>query len=452
MDKISSADQNATSTLPSHPFATSIRRVWDKNILAFVMIVLAATIIYARDTRYFSQPRFWAEEGSLHFAYSFTHSWWKSLIEPQVGYLNFWPNLATWIAAQFPLETAPLITTLMSFFVQLVPVALILFSNSPFWNGWIRKIAGIAILFFTPLTSEGWLNSINSYTYFGIITFLILLEEIPFGAIRSWVYRVLLLLGGLSGTLSCFLIPLFFFRALEEKKKERLVQLLILSACAVVQILLIFSYQATESFGQRLHLIGLTTFGVTMWTQGFALFIFGFNQVHEWARTLFSLATQDLASFQMWGRLLLVAGTALLFLLSTNLPRKLRWIFLSSYLILMLLPMMFSVIKDKYALIDTGLHQRIFLAPNVILGWMMLKGIQFSKERSWRASFSNLVSILSILIIGASLFWGFQTYRERWSVAEYWPDWKTEVATWRTNPEYPLRIQPEGWVIRLPKH
>jgi hypothetical protein len=247
------------------------------------------------------------------------------------------------------------------------------------------------------------------------------------------------------------LIPFFLFRAVYEKNKERFWQTAILSFCALIQIALIFSFRSSGSFEQRFHFIGLSTFGVTMWTQGIALFAFGYAQAHEWGRTLFVLATQNIASFQMWGRLLLATGVVLLFLLSSNLSRIKRLLFLGSYLILMLLPMMFSVIQDKYALIDTGFHQRMFLAPNIVLGWMLLAGVRFQKGKGWRAVFSNLVSAFCAAIIGASLFWGIQTYRERWFWIEYWPDWKAEVSAWRANPGVPLQIQPEGWTVQLKK-
>jgi len=418
-----------------------------KKTMVLFIALLAIFAIYFRNTRYFTEPRFWAEEGTLHFAYSFNNAWYQALFQPQVGYLNFWPNLATLLATLPPLPAAPLITTFMALIVQIVPVLIILWSNSPLWESWYRKLLGIAILLFVPLTNEGWLNTINSYTYFAVITFLILLDQPPQSPVRRWLYRILLFLGGLSGTLSCFLIPLFIFKAYDEKNKERLIQTLLLIACAFIQVFLIVSYKSTANFGQRFHLIGMATFGITMWTQGIGFFVLGLHQADEWARTLFAMATHNLGSFQMWGRILLICGLTLLLLLSSNLPLKLRVLFLSGYGVLMLLPMMFSVIQDKYALIDTGLHQRIFFAPNILLGWMLLFGIRFSKIKL--ISFANLTSLFCALVLGAALFWGIKNYPEIWFVSEYWPDWKTEVATWENNPNYALRIQPEGWVVQL---
>lgn len=426
-----------------------ITRIRPGRGLACIGVIVTTILIVLREPRYFYQPRFWAEEGSLHFAYSYSHNWWAALFQPQVGYLNFWPNLATLLAVLPPLEFAPYVTTFMALLIQLVPVVFILSSKSPIWSSWIRKLVALAIFLFSALTGEVWLNTINSYSFMAIVTFLILLEETPADRIRRWIYRFLLVVGGLTGTVSCFLIPLFGLRALVEKEKERWFQVLFLSACTLVQIILIFRYRSNESFGDRFHLIGLTTLGVTIWTQSLALFAFGFQQADEWARVLFSMASQDLGSFQMWGRILLLSAGILFLLFSSNLSILQRVLFIGGYVILLVLPMMFSVIKDKYALIDTGLHQRIFLAPNILLGWMLLFGIRFRNEKGWRVPLANLISLLCALMVAASLFWGMQSYREPWFVAEYWPDWKAETEIWEADPTYALKIQPEGWVINL---
>jgi len=112
-----------------------------KNFIKTIINILCAILlIVIRDVRYFTNPRFWAEEGTLHFAYSYNHPWYQALIHPQVGYLNFYPNLATVLATLVPLEFAPLVTTLAALLVQLIPIVIILLSSSMLWKGWLRKI------------------------------------------------------------------------------------------------------------------------------------------------------------------------------------------------------------------------------------------------------------------------------------------------------------------------
>jgi hypothetical protein len=373
-----------------------------------------------------------------------------SLFHPQIGYLNFWPNLATLLATIPPLEFAPLITTLMALLVQLIPISLILWSKAPFWNSWIRKLIGISIFIFVPLSYEVWLNTINSHNYFAIITFLILLEESQATQVRRWIYRTLLLIGGLTGTISCFLIPLFLFQVIKEKNKERLLQFCILLTCAMIQVYFIFGYTGKGEFSQRFNLVALATIGSTLWTQSIGLFIFGFTRMSDWARTLLALVTNNFQVFRIWGSSLLIIGILLFFLLSANIQLKTRILFISGYMILMVLTMMFSIEPDKISMVYPGNDQRIFFAPNVLLGWMLLYGICFHNRTL--ISRTNLVSSVCSLILILALFWGVKSYSPKEFIGDYWPDWKSEVQLWKSNTDYPLRILPYKWIIQLQPH
>ena len=427
----------------------SIKRHLADHLPALLIFVSVLIIIILRSTRYFTEPRFWAEEGTLHFAYSYHHSWLQSLFNPQIGYLNFWPNLATRIAVEVPLERAPLVTTLMAMLVQLAPVALILWSTSPLFGNWYRKLAAVLVVIFSPITGEVWLNSVNSYTFFGVITFLILLEDAPERFARRWVYRLLLLTAGLTGTLACFLSPFFIFRAFFERKIERIWQTLILAVCSVLQVILIFSYHDQGNISGRFQPVGPAGYGTTIWTQTIALFAFGIDTVSHWTEQIFSLIYHNVNAFQFLGGLLLAGAMVLFLFLSTNIDWKTRLLFLGSYVTLTYVPMVFSAIHDKYILLQTGNHSRIFLAPNIIFGLMLLIGIQFVNEKGWKAALRNIASLGCLLLISASLFWGVYFYRSKGFETNYWPDWQAEVQTWKANPQHPLKIQPEGWTLTL---
>lgn len=442
------------------------RRTWFLRSAALLILV---SVFILRDPRYFLTPRLWAEEGTLHLSFAYTHSGLMSLLQPQQGYLNFWPNLATFTAARLPLATAPLVTTLFALLVQILPVILILWSQSPLWETWKYKLWGIAIYLFVPLSSEGWLNTINSYTFFAVIAFLIILEPATCTPVRRWWYRSLLFLSGLSGALSAFLLPLFAGAAFFEKpgknneqrtlvpfwKQERWVQTFFMTLAALVQALIILSVRTGANLTARFQIIGAATLGVTIWTQSIALFSLGLTQAHTWARSMFTLAAGNLSGFQSAGRFLLFAGIALLWLLSARLPVRLRYLFLSGYAVLLIPTMMFSIIQDKYSLIDTGLHQRLFLPPNILLGWMLLLNSRFSLPffpigRAGMVRLAgNFSALASALLLTAALFWGAWTFFNPANRTSYWPDWKTQVAAWQADPSYVLKIQPQGWELRL---
>jgi hypothetical protein len=305
------------------------------------------------------------------------------------------------------------------------------------------------VALFVPLSDEGWLNTINSYTFLATVVFLILLEDVPENLIRRWAYRVLLLISGLSGTLACFLIPFFFYQAWREKHRERLIQALVLTVCATLQISLIFTFRSYGSIEQRFTPIGLTTLGATLWTQSLGLFTAGLGQAQQWSRTFVVLYTDAPQTFQWWGRSLLVAAVVLSCCISANLPARQRVIFLGSYWTLLVLSLVFSIIPDKYSFINNAVHHRVFLASNTILGWMLLAGIQFPTASGWRSWLSRAAGLLCAAMLCAALISGMRTYQKVWVPSSAWPDWRQETQTWQADPAYLMRIQPEGWFVNL---
>jgi hypothetical protein len=427
----------------------NLKSVFRGNTPAYLLILLAAASIFLRDTRYFLQPRLWAEEGSLHFSFSFSHPVLQALFQPQLGYLNFWPNLATILATFVPLEMAPLVTTLMAFLVQMLPIGMILFSRSPIWEGWTRKAVGAAVVLFVPMSTEAWLNTINSFSYWGLVAFLILLEAAPKTHLRRWVYRFLLVFSGLTGTLACFLVPLFLYRARVEKKAERWRQTAILTVCALVQIFLILSYRGKADLSQRFNILGFSTLGSTLWTQSIAPFMLGFNWAGEWSLSLYRLQVTHPGLFQFIGRSLLVAAGVLFILLALNLPARLRLVFIGSYGLLLLLPLLFSATQDNSAFIMTGIAGRLFVAPNIMLGWLLLAASRSSGGALSLARSPRLVAWLAGGLLCLGLLWGFWAYWQPWVPDSAWISWPQEVQAWQANHAYLLRIQPEGWTVQL---
>ncbi len=433
-------------TMKSTPVALTAKRFPFARLLFWGVSLL---VIILREPRFFTLPRFWAEEGTLHFAAAFSLPWYQTLFLPQFGYLNFWPNLAAILANLAPLEQAPLVTTLMALAAQMTPIILILWSRSPIWKGWLFRLAGVAVYLFAALTWETWLNTTCSYTIFGLITFLILLEETPSGAARRWIYRALLLLAGLTGTLSCFLTPFFAARAFFEKDKQRWLQTAILALCTLAHMVIIFSYRDQGNIGDRFNFIGFATLGATLAAQTFALLAAGLDQASAWGNQLYALTSQNPDQFQLLGRLFLAGEAVLLLLFSFNLPRMQRFLFLGSFATLLVLPVMFSAIPDKYSFMKTGFHQRTFMPPNVLMGWMLLFGLRLTRPQKSSTGAGSLARWACALALAAALFWGIQAYPRSWGGNAVWPDWKAEVETWRADPAYALRIQPEGWVIQL---
>lgn len=436
------AAKAAVGKLPTNP-------LWP-----YLLTALAGLLIVLRNTRYFTEPRFWAEEGSYHFAFSYSHDWWRALFQPQQGYLNFWPNLATLLSTLPPLELAPLVTTLMALVVQLLPVAIIAWSRSPIWGHWARRLAGIGVTLFSALTAEVWLNTVNSYNYFAAITFLLLLEHAPLRSqtARRWAYRTLLLTAGLTGLNSTLLMPFFALRAVLDRQAERWRQVAILSGCAVVHLVVLVSVTSRATIHDRsIHPLGLAHFGAAIWTQTIGLFTLGYEGILDVFSNISSLMDHDPTGFQRLGWSLLVLGLAAMFVLSVRLPLTLRVLFIGSYLVLMFIPMTFSIITDKPSLLLPGDHQRLFLTPNLIFGWMLVAGSAVPRRGGWRVQAKHAAALLGMLLLSASVVHGVLSYRYQFKHVDpdHWPNWTAEVENWRADSSYMPRIQPEGWVVPL---
>jgi hypothetical protein len=213
---------------------------WQTRVILFAGFVVA---IAMREPYLLSHPRFWAEEGVVWFQYASSHSIIKTILFafPGSGYLNLTANigavLASITATRFGLEYAPAATTLLAFLIQVFPIALILFGRSPLFDSLWKAIAGCLIVIFAFTdTDEVWLNTINSMSFLGLISLILLFGETwNWPRWMKWGARGMLILCGLSSPYSAALLPLFMIFALRDKKREQKIHCIILIACVLVQ-------------------------------------------------------------------------------------------------------------------------------------------------------------------------------------------------------------------------
>jgi len=206
-----------------------------KHQKQLALLFISVLIIIFREYTFFTMPRLWAEEGIVYFSYASSHSWLSALLKPHLGYYSLFSNLAAVLASRaVPLEKAPLVTTFLAFFVQCIPLLIVIWGNSNFWNTFFKKAIMIAIILFTPLSGETWLTTINCQYHFSLITVLILCECNDSNQIKKNFYRALLVISSLSGVLSCFLMPLYLIRAWITKQREAVVHAGIISTCTLI--------------------------------------------------------------------------------------------------------------------------------------------------------------------------------------------------------------------------
>src|SRR5262245_43843022 len=147
-----------------------------------MLIACAGLTMFLRAPVYFSEPSFWAEDGERFFPVAWARSPIEALTHRPHGYLLFWANASTTLAAAIaragllPLGDVPLVIVLCAFAVQLLPVAIIAFSRAAFWGGAVRRTIAITAVIVGGLHHETWLNTCNSQPWLTVAACLLLLE------------------------------------------------------------------------------------------------------------------------------------------------------------------------------------------------------------------------------------------------------------------------------------
>lgn len=416
------------------------------NILRTIVLLISILIIFLRRTSFFLEPRFWAEEGSAYFSFAFSHHWYESLINVQFGYFALWPNIASTIAANLvSLIYAPLVTTLFALVVQIIPIVLILWGHSELWLHPLKKLACIFIIIFTPLSNEIWLNTINSQFYFSVITFLLLLNDIETFNFKKWAFRFLLVCAGLTGCISCFLLPLFFLKARWEHNRERRIQAYILAACPIIQIFALWVSIRNNTIPNRFFILNLPLFGSMLWTQIISLLFFGISKANEFARFI-GLNQTNFFRFELIGLLLLSIESLFFFYVSSKLVLRQRVILMGSFFLLIIL----SIVagkgneSDKLLLIFIGNSPRYFYAPNVILMFLIIANIK------WQGNiFDRIRSCLLTIFLGIALILGSVQYFKFISITDSGPKWTEEILKWKKDQTYNIEIWPACWHMKL---
>jgi hypothetical protein len=398
---------------------------------------MGAAAIFLRCPRLFFEPRFWAEEGYF-FSYAFSHSAFDALTRPDGGNFDLPRNLASILAVHLaPPEWAPLVTTLFSFGIQLIPLALILNHSSPALKSTFGQAAAIALYLLAAMSDEIWLTSLHSQRYFSIAAFLILLDaHRPDRPVKTWLQRVLLLAAGLAGPETVLLAPMFLVKTFLEPQRENKVQAGLVSACAALQFWVFVLFPSEVS---RFSPLDLRTFATIIWTKNFMLPLFGGPGIRPFQSAYSHFQGM---SGQLLGISLLLAEIGMFYALSRRIPSRDRILILGSFIVTSVFSIAFAI-GEKAPLIGEYSSNRYFYAPNFMLALLLVFNLSLEAvPRRLSAVWTCLLIV--VLWQGADRFrrfGGSSIYREA--------SWRQEVRLWRANPQYRLRIWPDGWVISL---
>ncbi len=424
----------------------------------WVVLGLSMCVIVWRAPGLFTEPRLWAEEGTRYFrsAYAFAESpqWYRSLFQVQRGYFALWPNIAATAAANLvPLEEAPRVTTALALLIQLAAVAILLWSESELWSHRGIKTLGVLAMIFAPLSGEIWLNTINSQFVLALIGFLILHANARQSQRLRWLFHALLGIAGLTGVVSILLTPLFVFKALKEKSRERAIQAGILSACSLIQaaIMMLFASDTRSTIFIRWTGMDWTLIVSVLWTQSIGLLLFGLENARGFFSLITALRATNPQAYQIGCLLLGVIEIACLWAISLPLDSLNRLTLLGSYLTLILVSTAGALPADRLALVNPGVAERYFYAPNAILALTAVGSLQRFQARKFASGQRRWMLIPGAVFLAASLLWGMKQFQPTTQAGADWPSWREQVRIWRKQPDHELEIWPPGWKTQLTK-
>jgi hypothetical protein len=395
------------------------------------------------------------EEGAW-FVYALQNGFWKGLVTPQFGYYAFWTSLATAFGANaVPLEFSPFVTTSFAFALWLLVAVLIVVPGSPFRTTRQQILALAVVLFTFPMYAR--LHTHVAHFFLGVCALTLLLSRAP-DRLHAWLYRAVLLVAGMTGVVAIFLTPVFWYRWWRVRAaRERLVQASILSACAVVQLVVfVFDLSALEfAHGRGIQLAALDpiVFVTAVANKSVVGMLLTPGVMEDLGPVLISgIRTGSGISIGIGALVLCVAlGFAIIGDSSRSRGEPSHGtLLLLSFVIVAGLSFVGSTDaspnpRDKLFLIAG--HNRYAFLPNVIVGFALILHAVSAHRNRWKTWLYR--GLLGWIVLSAVV--GYVLYRSSqpdW--VQSCPRWKSEVAAWRRGESRRLTINPPTLSIRLP--
>ncbi len=393
------------------------------KILFFSFLCL---LIFYRSPYIFLNGRFIAEEGQWWFnnvflngsLSGFTYIYWGS------NYFNFWANISSVVASLFPLEFAPLGTVYMALLVKLYLLTYILYSESNFLIKNIDKtIISLLIILAPTMTSTIWLNTLVSQIYFSIFVILIFFQKENSNNFFNKYSYVLLFLSGMTSIISCIFTPFFLSKYLLERKKENFISFISLLIPTLFQsFIYIFSNLNDLSDQNRFFLSSEKLFNFIY--NAYAKSFFGTDLTKFIYQNIFQ-ADKFITIIII---LILVFGLIFLIFKNNFKDKILAYLF-----IFFLVQSILAIVAAKYDQVQA----RYAAIPSILLLFCIYRIYQINV---------NYFKYICLSLIISSLIMGFFEYKinnkypQLLSCLENCPNWKDEVAKWREDNSYELKI------------
>jgi hypothetical protein len=389
---------------------------WALVCLYGMICVLRAPHVFA--------GRFWAEEGLLYGLFP-TLSVISSLFYAGAGYPVFLTNASVLVAELFPVEYAPVITTLVGLGALLTLLALILLWSERL--GLDKAMAGIiaALVIMLPHTAEVTANATNLQWIAAAICVLILL--LP-GDASKRLSCCVLFIAGLAGPATILLIPAFILKCALDRSPSSCMQLacLLLAAAVMGTVMLGANQSSTRS-----HPLDPDLYLSVVSTQSAMTVFFGFDAslaVTSWYRAAPGAVAALFVKIISSAVVAVPFGIGLAF----HETRRASILLATAYWVSAFVGTFGAI--GPYNLINP--LSRYFFAPNVIL--LLLLGILGSRltRLTGTALLAGLLAIHSLPNkIPALVFDG--------------PSWRAQIPTGGIQKPTKVNIWPDDWTVTL---
>jgi len=435
------ADSSATEIPAAEPWFLLLRRDWSASAWSLGVFASLMLVAASRSPYVLVHGRFYAEEGSLHFAYAVAHPGWRGLfyLQTRTGYFNFICDAATFVASKAPLARAPLVTGWFSFAVLAAVVWIALAWPSELLPTAASRVAAAALVVVGTLAAPAvWLNSITAHAYLGILGILMLFVEVKRLSRRSFLFgAAALAVAGVSGVYTCLLAPFYCVRAVQERSRRRITYAVVVSVAALIQFAILLDARSSGEFAStkmRFSGLGLILRDVAGWH--FGTFVFGTHvaesSVHSKVGSLGGLLA--VSAF---------AAVILLFIL----------VVLATVPNVRVAGLLVGVLAIEEFLVNygalNGAGGRYAVVPIAILTLMLIHGATTSPY-PWLAGAATALCAF-VLAAGLANFW---TEKPTLLRCIDCPRWDQQVQQWQAGRTQQLTIwpYPSHWAVHLPRH
>jgi len=179
----------------------------------WLVLLLLGAVLFARQPLDFLTPQLNAEEGAIFFQEAYNQGFFASFFSSEAGYYHLLLRLTAGLALLVPLELVPFVFKIVSFAIQMLPVAYLLADGMPGFVATPLFRVAVAVLYVAgPNSSEIYVNANNSQWHLTLAACLILLCGRRSGKVRNVLDTGVLILFALSGPFSLICVPLALWR------------------------------------------------------------------------------------------------------------------------------------------------------------------------------------------------------------------------------------------------